>query len=119
MKKEKKDNRDQSVQESGIEENNLPGYPVYPESEDIYNNYQEEKDINPEDIFTTEESDPELKVGGSSDKYLNDELSGIDLDIPGSEMDDDMENIGIEDEENDYYSLGGDDHTDLEEDQGE
>ncbi|HEY6170694.1 MAG TPA: hypothetical protein VIX80_00410 [Candidatus Kapabacteria bacterium] len=38
------------------------------------------------------------------------------LDIPGSELDDEMEKIGEEDEENNYYSLGGDDHDDLEED---
>ena len=37
------------------------------------------------------------------------------LDIPGSELDDADEDIGEEDEENNYYSLGGDDHEDLEE----
>ena len=42
-------------------------------------------------------------------------LSDIDLDIPGSELDDDQELIGNEDEENNYYSLGGDDHDDLDE----
>jgi hypothetical protein len=84
---------------------NLTGYPAYPESEDIYNNYLEEKEINPEEILKTKES--------------NDEFQGDDLDIPGSELDDDMENIGSEDEENNYYSLGGDDHDDLEENQGE
>jgi len=34
-----------------------------------------------------------------------------DLDIPGSELDDHQENIGSEDEENNYYSLGGEDHN--------
>lgn len=33
-----------------------------------------------------------------------------DLDVPGEELDDDMEEIGEEDEENNYYSLGGDRH---------
>ena len=33
---------------------------------------------------------------------------GDSLDVPGSELDDDMEDIGEEDEENNYYSLGGD-----------
>ena len=42
-----------------------------------------------------------------------------ELDIPGSELDDDVEEIGSEDEENNYYSLGGDQHDDLEEDKGE
>jgi hypothetical protein len=41
---------------------------------------------------------------------------GEDLDIPGSELDDADEEIGEEDEENNYYSLGGDNHEDLEED---
>lgn len=33
---------------------------------------------------------------------------GDDIDVPGSEQDDDNEAIGEEDEENNYYSLGGD-----------
>ncbi|UYQ92674.1 hypothetical protein MKQ68_21580 [Chitinophaga horti] len=33
-----------------------------------------------------------------------------DLDVPGEELDDDLEEIGEEDEENNYYSLGGDRH---------
>ncbi|RYZ79867.1 MAG: hypothetical protein EOP04_26940 [Proteobacteria bacterium] len=39
-----------------------------------------------------------------------------ELDIPGSELDDANEDIGEEDEENNYYSLGGDRHEDLDED---
>jgi hypothetical protein len=42
-----------------------------------------------------------------------------DLDIPGAELDDRQEDIGSEDEENNYYSLGGENHIDLEEDQEE
>ncbi len=38
---------------------------------------------------------------------LND-VSGKDLDVPGSEIDDDDEELGEEDEENNSYSLGGD-----------
>lgn len=41
--------------------------------------------------------------------------TGTDLDVPGSEGDDGNENIGEEDEENNYYSLGGDDKSTLEE----
>jgi len=37
--------------------------------------------------------------------------SGIDLDIPGADEDDADENIGEEDEENNAYSLGGDDNS--------
>jgi len=47
---------------------------------------------------------------------INDDMSGKDLDVPGSEDDDADENIGEEDEENNYYSLGGDNHEAQEED---
>jgi hypothetical protein len=36
----------------------------------------------------------------------------------GSELDDAQEEIGSEDEENNHYSIGGDNHNDLEEDNG-
>jgi hypothetical protein len=96
---------------------NPEGYPLYPASEDIYNKYHEEKDINPEDISKTKVSD--TKAGTLNEKDFNDDVSGSDLDIPGAELDDEQENIGSEDEENNYYSLGGDDHNDLEENKGE
>ncbi len=46
---------------------------------------------------------------------LSHSTDGSTLDIPGSEDDDIQENIGSEDEENNYYSLGGDNHTSLDE----
>jgi len=91
----------------------LSGYPLYPASEDIYIKYEEEKNINPEDITNTKTPNESIKSG------TNDDKSGSDLDVPGSELDDVQENIGSEDEENNYYSLGGDDHNDLDEDRGE
>ena len=95
------------------EENILPGYPVYPDSEDIYKKFQEEEEINPEDTSKT-------KVPNSTNEIrkneLDEEQSEEDLDIPGSELDDQQEEIGSEDEENNYYSIGGDDHIDLDED---
>ena len=119
MKKEKSDKPNPLDPESNNDGDNLPGYPTYPESEDIYNNYLEEKDINAEDISKKKEFNEKYKVVSNPGKNLTDEFSGDDLDIPGTELDDDMEVIGSEDEENNYYSLGGDDHDDLEEDQGE
>lgn len=98
------------------EENSLPGYPVNPDNEDIYRNFLEEKEINPEDISKTK--DPN-STNALRRNELDDEQSEEDLDIPGSELDDRQEIIGSEDEENNYYSLGGDDNSDLEEDQGE
>lgn len=104
-------------QQTDIEEtNSLIGYPVYPESEDIYSNYLEEKDIDPEDISKSKGSnEPNVK----RTKGFIDDICASDLDIPGSELDDIQEFIGSEDEENNYYSLGGDEHNDLEEDQGD
>jgi len=110
MKTVKSDKPNLLGRESNKEDDNLPGYPVYPEDEDIYNNYEEEMDIDPEDIHRTK---------GSKKADLDYEFSDHDLDIPGSELDDEMEAIGSEDEENNYYSLGGDDHDDLDENQGE
>ena len=100
-------------------ENNLQGYPIYPEGEDIYVKYQECKEINPEDPSNFKELGENSKVAIRNKNGLDHYVSGSDLDIPGSEQDDKQENVGNEDEENSYYSLGGDDHNDLEEDQGE
>ena len=93
------------------------GYPLYPASEDIYNKCREESDINPEDITKTKE--PMENFGINNEKGFYDDVSGSDLDIPGSELDDEQENIGSEDEENNHYSLGGDNHSDLEESKDE
>ena len=54
-----------------------------------------------------------------NEKDFASDRSGDDLDVPGSELDDKDEKIGSEDEENNYYSIGGDDHDDLEEDRGD
>ena len=117
MMKEKSDKLNLPESQSGSkEENNFEGYPIYPDSEDIYKNFQEEENINPEDISKTKEPN---STNALRRKDLDDEYSENDLDIPGAELDDLQEDIGNEDEENNYYSLGGDDHLDLEEDQGE
>ena len=71
----------------------LPGYPTYPADEDLYAQSKEEIEIDPEVISNFKEND-----------------SADNLDVPGSELDDNQEEIGSEDEENNYYSLGGDDH---------
>ena len=97
--------------------NNISGYPAYPSVGDIYHKYYQEKGINPENTSKTKVSNEDK--GTRNEKDFNDDVSGSDLDIPGSELDDKQENIGSEDEENNYYSLGGDDHNDLDEDKGE
>ena len=97
---------------------NLPGYPLYLATEDIYGQYKEEKSIDPEDISKIKDSSDDKKAGKSNEKDFVEDESGSDLDVPGSELDDEQEKIGNEDEENNYYSLGGDDHNDLDEDRG-
>ena len=88
----------------------------YPPSEDIFNQNKEEIEINPEDISQVKSSN--TVVGKRNVKNFTEDHSGGDLDVPGSELDDEQENIGSEDEENNGYSIGGDDHNDLEEDNG-
>ena len=90
----------------------------YPVSEDIYNKLLKEEDINPEDISRVKEPNADDLSDTENEKDFNEAVSGSDLDIPGSELDDEQEDIGNEDEENNYYSLGGDNHNDLEEDKG-
>lgn len=65
------------------EAHKYPGYPHSPEGEDIYDR-EKETDMNIE--------------GTSSNMEM-------DMDVPGSELDDALESVGEEDEENNYYSL--------------
>lgn len=92
------------------------GYPLYPASEDIYKQDKQERDLNPEDL--SKKKAPNENDGTLNEMDFESDMSGDDLDVPGSELDDQQESVGSEDEENNYYSLGGDDHNDLEEDRG-
>lgn len=60
----------------------------------------------------------EETVDDLDSKDLRDELNrtGSDLDVSGAELDDANEEIGEEDEENNYYSLGGDRRDNIEDD---
>ena len=84
------------------EEKKFP-LPVYEDKDDIYNR---EKEVTLKDEDNT----------GEIRSVDNNKGPADDLDIPGAESDDANETIGEEDEENNYYSLGGDRHEDLEED---
>jgi hypothetical protein len=95
----------------------LPGYPPYPAEEDIYSQAVEETDLDPEN--PTRMKAPNADPDKPNEVNPMDDITGGDLDIPGSELDDEQENIGSEDEENNYYSLGGDDKESNEEDQGQ
>lgn len=113
MKNKDEENSLASIKNNSKASNDLPGYPSYPASEDIFRKYQEAEDINPEDTAKSKALNSD--VNESRETSLDTELIGSDLDVPGSELDDEMEDVGSEDEENNYYSLGGDAHSDLDE----
>lgn len=73
----------------------------YPASEDIYNNEDKLEDIDPEEIST----ENIINQDNHEWKQNSDKL-GNDLDVPGSELDDQQEEVGSEDEENNFYSEG-------------
>ena len=118
--KEKADKTNPVALQPGEEnEKDLQGYPLYPAKEDIYSKHQVDEDINPEDISKIKDPLDYIGTGTNNEKDFDEDVSGSDLDVPGSELDDSQEDIGSEDEENNYYSLGGDDHNDLDETQEE
>jgi hypothetical protein len=117
--KNKDENEKYDGMKHAIKKNdNLQGYPLYPSSEDIYSKSHEEEDINPEDVSLSKDL-KEKEKGKNNEKGFKEDVSGADLDVPGSELDDDQEDIGSEDEENNFYSIGGDDHENLDEDKGD
>lgn len=83
------------------EKEQFPGYPLYPSGQDIYNKHKVEKEIDPE---TGGEKVTEETTGELNEKDFSEDVSGSDLDVPGSELDDTQEDIGSEDEENNLYS---------------
>jgi hypothetical protein len=115
MKKKDTNPKPINSQESKEDKNKVPDSLLYPPSEDIYNKFHKESDINPEDI-TKKKIPVEINNRRKlNEKDFEEDMAGGDLDIPGTEFDDDQEIIGNEDEENNHYSIGGDDHNDLEE----
>jgi hypothetical protein len=87
---------------------------VYPEADDIYTKSTLQQNINPQNTAVLKESNEKQNLG--NEKSFKEDVFGNDLDVPGSDADDTDELIGSEDEENNYYSLGGDNHKNLEED---
>ena len=79
----------------------------YPSSEDIYNQEQKVANLTAEDGTPLEEITKD-KMTGWNEKDSRQEKTGDDLDVPGAELDDAQEEVGSEDEENNYYSLGAD-----------
>lgn len=108
----------------------FPGYESYPASEDITNRGKqvegdvedliEGRDVGDTPDTTGKKKNPDALSNRGNKPFEEDEefrdrvtpvdFTGKDLDVPGSELDDDNEKIGNEDEENNLYSLGGDEH---------
>lgn len=79
-----------------------------------------EADVTSEDLLILGAIEGDQDLG--DDELVSGKIQPIgradeELDIPGAELDDENEALGEEDEENNYYSLGGDNHENLEEDQ--
>lgn len=74
----------------------------YPANEDIYNQDEELEDVDPEGIS----GERTINIDNNNEWKQNSDKLGNDLDVPGSELDDEQEDIGSEDEENNYYSEG-------------
>lgn len=97
----------------------FPGYPVYQACDDIYMRGSKIRNMNPEDINSYKYLyAADLGKNIHKEKLNNDERIE-NLDVPGVDLDEGDENVGNEDEENNYYSIGGDNHNDLEEDKSE
>jgi hypothetical protein len=146
-------NADLSENQNQKSDEQFPGYPHYPQNEDMLSDTApaERMDADVEEIsgtpgkkqdvkertrqVTTKDKNfnPDFVPGTSADVTAEDlqalgdkdqpmdggedqtllpkvqigpDLTGEDLDVPGAELDDEAENIGSEDEENNYYSKG-------------
>mgnify|MGYP003581741379 CR=1 FL=1 len=98
-------NKDETTQPG--KDPNIPDNLQYAAAEDIYNQDERVSMDDEGNIISKENAEV---------SEIEEAMIGSDLDVPGSELDDENEIIGEEDEENNYYSLGGDNHEDLEED---
>jgi hypothetical protein len=80
-----------------------------------------EADVTKEDLQLLGPREGDLDLGDDEQMHASARVDDVpnedDLDVPGADLDDNEEELGEEDEENNYYSLGGDRHENLEEDQ--
>jgi hypothetical protein len=100
------------------DDSKVPDFLNYPPSEDMYRQGTKEEEIDPSDPSKMKHTiDPKI-ANERNELDFETIKTGKDLDVPGSELDDELEKVGSEDEENNYYSIGGDNHEDLEENKG-
>lgn len=93
--KDKKQNSEKEIK-NNLEKMN------YPASEDIFAKDKPITNSDAEKISTNGKLKTQENLVNTNDS--NQSQLGEDLDVPGAELDDAQENIGSEDEENNYYS---------------
>jgi hypothetical protein len=76
----------------------------YPATEDIFVRVDQEKGVDLDSISNKKEVENRAEIW--NENTLPTKGIGSDLDVPGSELDDAQEQIGSEDEENNFYSQG-------------
>ena len=91
----------------------------FPESLEAQSSIKGPSDLTEEDYEALGPRD--LSLDGGDDEQLKHrvwpvDFAARDIDVPGSELDDRNEMVGSEDEENNSYSLGGDEKENLEDD---
>ena len=109
MKKKNDTKKSPDLKAGDEREVNPPGYPIYPDNEDIYSQNKKE-DIDPKDVLEDVDS-TEDEFAETDKKVANPDMYSGDLDVPGSELDDKEEIIGNEDEENNFYSTTDNEDT--------
>lgn len=77
----------------------------YPASEDVYSQDEIDSSVDPDD--PTRRKARNEAPDAPNEKDFQDDMTGEDLDIPGNGEDEHSRANGDEDEENNYYSLGG------------
>ena len=80
----------------------------YPKKAALYYKNIEE-DVYPENIFKNKDRIAIYKRNKNNKIDFTDDLIEEDLDVPKTELDEEQGEIGIEEEENNYYSFGDDD----------
>jgi hypothetical protein len=83
---------------------------TYPPADDIYSKLEEAEEVDPENITRAKLPNVHYETDVLTGKVYVEDDPGNDLDVPGAELDDELEMTGGEDEENNYYSLGHDNH---------
>lgn len=78
-----------------------------------------EADVTAEDLLLLGDPDKDMDMDEDEQISANAawplDMTGEDLDVPEADLNDEKEVPGEGDEENSYYSIGGDNHENLEE----